>query len=89
MEAHTEGKSNVTLSAVIVRACSVCGEKREQGKDCASCGNTVPPVVHDLGIIAAKHSDPLRQLVWKTVGRPLADRRVRLANKELEHGDHG
>ena len=90
MDAHAEGKSNnVTLSAVIVRACAMCGGKREQGKDCASCGNTNAPTVHDLGIIAARHDDPVKALKWKLFGQPMAAHRTRLANRELEHGDNG
>jgi hypothetical protein len=89
MDAHAEGKSDVTLSAIIIRACALCGEKREQGKNCASCGNTDPPQVHDLGVIAARHDDPVKALHWKLFGQHAAARRVRLANKELEHGDDG
>lgn len=89
MDAHAEGKSNATLSAVIIRACAICGEKREQDKDCASCGNTNPPEVIDLGVIAASHTDPVKALSWQLFGQRAAAHRARRANRELEHGDDG
>jgi len=90
MDGHTEGKANVTMSAVIVRACSVCGGPRQMDADCAGCGNTEPAQVHDLGIQAANYGlDPVKQLAWQLFGKRQAEKRARQANREIEHGNDG
>lgn len=88
MNGHAEGKTNVTVSAVIVRACSVCGGPRQVDADCGTCGNTEPAQTHDLGIVAARYGlDPAKQLAWQLFGKRRAENRVRQANRELEHGN--
>ena len=89
MDAQAEGRaSNVTVSAVIIRACSVCGMARQRDTDCATCGNTEPAQVHDLGVQAAHYSDPLKQLTWQLFGKHAAANRARQANREKIDGDH-
>ena len=65
---------------VIVRACTECGATRQLDTACASCGNSVPPVVDDLGIVTAIYRNPVRRAVWRLVRKPLADYRIRRAN---------
>lgn len=81
MDGRTQGETNVTVSAVIVRACSVCGGARQQDADCAGCGNTEPAQVHDLGIQAAMYDNPLMRLQWELFGKRQAARRARQANE--------
>ena len=76
VDAAAESRMTVTVRPVIVRACVLCGEKRELEMPCASCGNPMPPVTHDLGIQAAEYNDPLKQLMWNLFGKPAADRRA-------------
>jgi hypothetical protein len=45
------------------------------------CGNPLAPTVEDLGVVTAQYRNPLRQAWWQLVGKPLADRRVRRANR--------
>ena len=73
--------TRATVSHVIVRACAVCGGKREAGKPCALCGLTDPPVVHDLGVQSYTHRNPLRRLGWWAVGQHLAAKRARTASR--------
>lgn len=89
MDAVAKSKGDATLHAVVVRACVLCGNPREQDKDCASCGNTEPAVIHDLGVIAAKYANPVKNILWQLFGRHVAAHRVRQANKELAHGNNG
>lgn len=37
--------------------------------------------VEDLGVIDASYKNPLDQFVWAHIRKPLADRRIRQANK--------
>lgn len=83
----TEGVVSATTSAVIVRACVVCGGKRELDKPCTTCGNKERPVTHDLGIQSAYYKDPVRQAWWFAVGQHLAANRARRANEEANRGN--
>lgn len=69
---------------VIVRACARCGGKRQAGEPCAGCGNPEPPAVHDLGVQAFTHHDPLKRAWWALIGRHLAAARVRRAARYVK-----
>jgi hypothetical protein len=73
----------VQLSAVIIRACSSCGQKRELGKPCAGCGSMTPPDVTDLGVIAGSYRGFWRRLKWNLWQYHAAQRRIRKINKEM------
>lgn len=73
--------STAEVRQVIVRACQACGAGRHLGEPCAVCGNPLAPTVEDLGVVTAQYRNPLRQAWWQLVGKPLADRRVRRANR--------
>lgn len=73
----------IRLSAVVTRACNKCGGKREMGKACGGCGNTQPPQVVDLGVIAATEQSWWERLKWNLWGFRAAQRRIRRVNKEL------
>jgi len=77
--AHIPFKS-ATVAAVVIRACG-CGYKRELGSPCGFCGNTDPPVVHDLGIVSATYKNRAKRLWWNAVGQHRASRRIRRANR--------
>ena len=78
------------VSAVIIRACWQCQGPREAGLPCASCGNSDPAVVTDLGVVSATYRNPLRRLWRHLAGDPLARRRIRSANQRgLEDGAAG
>jgi hypothetical protein len=69
------------VSAVIIRACALCGSPRVLEVPCASCGNPDPPEVTDLGIVAATYRNPLRR-AWRHLATgPLARRRIEAANR--------
>ena len=87
MEQLAEGEVNATVSIVVIRACELCGGKREQHKPCATCGNVKPPTVHDLGVQSAFSSDPAKQQRWMAIGQHIAARRARQANKEANRGN--
>ena len=76
--------NSATLRPVIVRACVLCGGKRQLDAPCADCGNEHPPVVHDLGVQAAAFADPVKQFIWNTVGQHRAARRAHRANRYVE-----
>lgn len=76
----TDAVSSAEVRHVIVRACTECGAARQLDTACAGCGNDVPPVVHDLGIVTAVYRNPVRRAVWRLVRKPLADHRIRRAN---------
>lgn len=40
--------------------------------------------VDDLGIVNASYKSPWRQAYWRCVRKPLVDRRIRQANKNLK-----
>jgi hypothetical protein len=73
--------TSVTVSHLIVRACWACGHPRQPGTPCAGCGLTDPPVVHDLGIQAARYRHPVARLAWAAAGRHLAAWRARRARR--------
>jgi hypothetical protein len=73
--------TRVEVSHVIVRACARCQHPREIGEPCAGCGNPEPPVVHDLGVQAYTHRNPLKRWAWHLAGQHLAARRARQAAK--------
>jgi hypothetical protein len=89
MDARAEAKSRVIVSAVIVRACSVCGGPRQQGADCGGCGNTEPAVTQDAGIVAAQYTNPVEALAWKLFGQWRAARRIARINRENANGNDG
>ena len=89
MDASTEAKSRVTVSAVVIRACSVCGGPRQQGADCKGCGNTEPAATQDAGIVAAQYTNPVEALAWKLFGRQRAARRIARINRENANGNDG
>jgi hypothetical protein len=72
----------VRLSAVVIRACELCHGKRELGKVCKTCGNTKPPVVKDLGVIAARERSWWESVKWNCWGYHVAQRRIKKTNKE-------
>lgn len=74
--------TSVTVTHTIVRACTTCGHPRQAAAPCAGCGNPDPPVVHDLGVQAARYRNPLRQAWWRYIGAPAAARRARTARGE-------
>lgn len=82
MKAAVAGPS-VTLTAVIVRACRECGGKREIGRPCPACGNTRPPDVRDLGVIASRQRSLRKRLAWNLWGCHLAQQRIRHENKRM------
>lgn len=81
MRAHV-GPS-VRLSAIIIRACTVCEGARELGKPCKSCGNSEPAQVTDLGVIASHQRSRWARLKWNLWGFRVAQRRIRRTNKEM------
>jgi hypothetical protein len=74
---------SVALSAVIIRACWVCGGKRELGRPCGSCGSGEPADVVDLGVIASNQKSRWERLKWNIWGYHAAQRRIRKTNKEM------
>lgn len=78
---NTEAVASAEVRHVIVRACTECGGKREIDAPCATCGNGTPPQVDDLGIVTAIYRNPFRRIVWQLLRKPLADRRIRRANR--------
>lgn len=78
----TKGVTTATLSAVIVRACDNCGEKREMNSPCAGCGNPEPAREHDLGVVSAYYKNPLKRLAWNLFGQHMAAARAQEANGE-------
>lgn len=70
------------VSAVIIRACSRCGSRRDLERPCASCGNPDAPEVTDLGTVSATYRNPLRRAWRHVIGEPLARRRIRNANQQ-------
>jgi hypothetical protein len=83
----TKAVTSATVSAVIIRACDRCGEKRDLNTPCASCGNPDAPLVHDLGVQSASYKNPLRELGWLVAGQHLAARRAEKANREIRDGN--
>lgn len=77
------------VSAVIIRACALCGSPRAMERPCAECGNPDPPEVTDLGTVAATYRNPLRRAWRHLVTGPLARRRIEAANRlhEQTEGD--
>jgi hypothetical protein len=73
----------VTLSAVIIRACWVCGGKRELGKPCGSCGDKTPPQVSDLGVIASHQKSRWERFKWNIWAFHMAQRRIKKINEEM------
>lgn len=74
---------SVELSAIVIRACSVCQGKRELGKPCDTCGNKRPAEVTDLGVIASNTKPLWKKLKWKFWGYYAAQHRIRRTNKEM------
>lgn len=74
---------SVTLSAIIVRACTDCGGAREMGKPCRGCGNMAPPDVRDLGVIASGQNSRWKRLKWNLLESRAANRRIRRVNREM------
>ena len=70
------------VSAVIIRACALCGSPRDLGAPCASCGNPDAPEVTDLGLVSATYRNPLRRAWRHLIGGPMARRRIRNANEQ-------
>lgn len=73
---------SVEVSAVIIRACALCGGKRELGRPCDTCGNPGPAKVQDLGVIAARNRSRWKTVKWKLWGYHAAQKRIRKANRE-------
>lgn len=73
---------SATVSHVITRACTTCGGPRTQGEPCAQCGNLAPPIVHDLGVVAAAYRDPAARDLWSRVGRVAAELKIKQANAQ-------
>ena len=71
--------TTVSVSHVIIRACTRCGHPREQGVPCGGCGNPDPPVVHDLGVQAFASDDPERMDRWVREGQYAAAARAEAA----------
>jgi hypothetical protein len=78
--------SAVSVAHVIIRACTACGAPRQLDTPCAGCGNTAPPVVHDLGVVAAHYRNPLRRAWWLLARQPLSRLRIRRANRHTREG---
>ena len=78
-DASARNVVSAEVSHVIVRGCTDCGHQRVIGEPCAGCGNPDPPVVHDLGVQAYTHKNPLRRLAWHAVGQHRARRRAKAA----------
>lgn len=74
---------SVSLSAVIIRACSKCQGARELGMPCVTCGNREPPKVTDLGVIADHQKSRWKRLKWNLYGYHVAQRRIRKTNEEM------
>lgn len=87
MENRAEAESDATVSMIVIRACIICGGKRELEKPCATCGNTKRPITHDLGIQSAHYKNPVKQAWWDAIGQHLAANRVRRANEEANRGN--
>lgn len=73
---------SVELSAIIIRACALCGGKRELGKPCDTCGNPGLAKAVDLGVIAARNRSRWKTVKWKLWGYHAAQKRIRKANRE-------
>lgn len=69
------------VSAVIIRACALCGSPRDLGAPCGGCGNPDPPETTDLGVVSAAYRNPLRRMARHLIGEPLARRRIQDANR--------
>ena len=78
-QAFVPARAEVT--AVIIRACALCGSPRSLEAPCAGCGNPDAPVVTDLGMVSASYRNPLRRLWRHVVGEPAARRRIEQANR--------
>lgn len=78
-EAFVPARAEVT--AVIIRACAVCGSPRDLERPCAGCGNPEAPVVTDLGLVSASYRNPLRRWWRHVMGEPAARRRIGNANR--------
>jgi hypothetical protein len=74
---------SVALSAVVIRACWVCGGKRELGKPCEGCGSADPAQVTDLGVIASHQDSRWERLKWNLWGCHVAQRRIRKTNRMM------
>jgi hypothetical protein len=74
---------SVNLSAIIVRACSICSHPREMGKPCGECGNAHPPEIVDLGMIASHDKSRWERFKWNMWGYQAAQRRIKKANEEM------
>lgn len=77
----TQAVASAEVRHVIIRACIACGGKREADAPCEQCGNRTPPEVHDLGVVSAVYRNPVRRAVWWLFRKPLAERRIRRANR--------
>jgi hypothetical protein len=71
------------VAAVVIRGCDRCGYRRDPGRPCGGCGNTEPAVVHDLGVVAATYSNPVKAAWWRLAGSRLADRRIKRTNRQI------
>lgn len=80
-DANTEAIASAEVRHVIVRGCSLCESPRTVGTPCLDCGNTAPATVVDLGVVSASYRNPIRQFWWDRIGQPLAERRIRRANR--------
>lgn len=72
----------VSLSAVVTRACSCCGQPRRQEAVCGSCGNTERPTALDLGVIATSRLSFLEHVKWRLWGA----RRFRGSLRKVSQG---
>jgi len=79
-DANTEAIASAEVSHIIVRGCA-CGSPRTPGVPCANCGNTAPPEIVNLGVVTANYRNPFRQALWVCVRKPLAELRIRRANR--------
>ena len=73
--------SSVKIRHTITRACEHCGSPRSTDSPCAGCGDTCPATVVDLGVVTAAYRNPVKRAWWTLLGQPLADRRIRRANR--------
>jgi len=80
-DTSTETIASAEVRHIIVRGCSSCGSSRTMDTPCLGCGNTEPAEMVNLGVVSASYRNPIRQFWWNHIGQPLAERRIRRANR--------
>lgn len=76
-----EQVQGVEVRMVILRACRKCGGRTELVDGEAICpAGCGAATLHDCGVVDRQDRNPLKRALWRHIGKPLADRRIRRAN---------